>query len=107
MRGSCSWTKSAICLWALRRSYFVPFRIRKFSGSVLFRPRKVNVRVIAATHQDLGTEILEKRFREDLYYRLTMVEIRTPPVAERIGDLPLLIRHYVKHFSRQYRKSIS
>jgi transcriptional regulator with PAS, ATPase and Fis domain len=70
-------------------------------------PRKVNVRVVAATHQDLRAAIAEKRFREDLYYRLTMVEVRTPPLAERSGDLPLLIRHYVGHFARQYGKSIS
>jgi DNA-binding NtrC family response regulator len=70
-------------------------------------PRKVNVRVIAATHQDLRTAITEKRFREDLYYRLTMVEIRTPPLAERSGDLPLLIRHYVAQFARQYGRTIS
>lgn len=70
-------------------------------------PRRVNVRVIAATHQDLRAAIAEKRFREDLYYRLTMVEIRTPPLAERSGDLPLLIRHYVAHFSNQYGISIS
>lgn len=70
-------------------------------------PHRVNVRVIAATHQDLRTAVAEKRFREDLYYRLTMVEIRTPPLAERSGDLPLLIRHYVRHFARQYGKNIS
>jgi len=70
-------------------------------------PRKVNVRVIAATHQDLRTAVAEKRFREDLYYRLTMVEIHTPPLTERSGDLPLLTRHYVSHFARQYGRSIS
>jgi DNA-binding NtrC family response regulator len=70
-------------------------------------PRKVNVRVIAATHQDLRAAISEKRFREDLYYRLTMVEIRTPPLVERSGDLPLLIRHYVAHFAQQYGRHIS
>lgn len=69
--------------------------------------RKVNVRVIAATHQDLRKAIAEKRFREDLYYRLTMVEIRTPTLAERIVDLPLLIRHFRVDFSQQYRKAIS
>lgn len=70
-------------------------------------PRKVNVRVIAATHQDLRAAVAEKRFREDLYYRLTMVEIRSPSLAERSGDLPLLIRHYVAYFAKQYGKSIS
>jgi DNA-binding NtrC family response regulator len=69
--------------------------------------RKVNVRVIAATHQDLRAAIAEKRFREDLYYRLTMVEISVPPLVERSGDLPLLIRHFVAHFARQYGRPIS
>lgn len=68
--------------------------------------RKVNVRVIAATHQDLRAAIVEKRFREDLYYRLSMVEIRTPPLAERTGDLTLLIRYYVAHFANQYGRQI-
>jgi DNA-binding NtrC family response regulator len=70
-------------------------------------PRKVNVRVVAATHQDLRAAISEKRFREDLYYRLTMVEIRVPVVIERAGDLPLLIRHFTAHFARQYGRQIS
>jgi DNA-binding NtrC family response regulator len=70
-------------------------------------PRKVNVRVIAATHQDLRSAIADKKFREDLYYRLTMVEIAVPPLVERNGDLPLLVRHFVAHFAKQYGKRIS
>ena len=70
-------------------------------------PRKVNVRVVAATHQDLRTAIIEKRFREDLYYRLNMVEIHTPRLVERTGDLALLIHHYLTHFSKLYGKSIN
>ena len=69
-------------------------------------PRKVNVRVIAATHRDLRTAITENKFREDLYYRLTMVEIRTPPLAERSGDLALLVRHYIQHFASQFGKPV-
>jgi DNA-binding NtrC family response regulator len=68
--------------------------------------RKVNVRVIAATHRDLRAAISQHQFREDLYYRLTMVEVRVPPVAERSGDLTLLIRHFVKKFSAEYGRSI-
>ncbi len=68
--------------------------------------RKVNVRVIAATHQDLRAAIAEKRFREDLYYRLTMVEIKVPPLIERTGDLPLLVRHFVSHFAKLYAKTL-
>ncbi len=69
-------------------------------------PRKVDVRVVAATNRDLRAEIAEKRFREDLYYRLSMVEIQVPPLAERKEDLPLLERHLITKFSNQYGKEI-
>jgi DNA-binding NtrC family response regulator len=69
-------------------------------------PRKVDVRIIAATHRDLRKLVAEKTFREDLYYRLAMVEIEMPPLAEREGDLPLLIRHLTGKYSRLYGKTI-
>ena len=68
--------------------------------------RTVDVRVIAATNHDLRAAIAEKRFREDLYYRLSMVEIHIPTLAERKEDLPLLERHFVAKFAAQYRKEI-
>ncbi|MEP7355301.1 MAG: sigma-54 dependent transcriptional regulator [Acidobacteriota bacterium] len=68
--------------------------------------RKVDVRVVAATHRDLRVAIEEKKFREDLYYRLGMVEIHVPRLAERQGDLPLLMRHFVSKFANQYGKEI-
>lgn len=70
-------------------------------------PRKIDIRVIAATHRDLRTAIAEKTFREDLYYRLAMVEIHVPRLAERQGDLPLLIRHFIAKFADQYQKHIT
>ncbi len=66
--------------------------------------RKVNVRVIAATHRNLRQAVADKLFREDLYYRLAMVEIPVPSLAERREDLPLLIQHFVAKFSRQFGK---
>jgi DNA-binding NtrC family response regulator len=69
-------------------------------------PRKVDVRVVAATNHDLRKAIEEKRFREDLYYRLSMVEIRVPGLAERKEDLPLLERFFVAKFAAQYGKQI-
>jgi DNA-binding NtrC family response regulator len=68
--------------------------------------RKVDVRVVAATNRDLRTAIAEKHFREDLYYRLSMVEINVPRLADRKEDLPLLERHFVSKFAAQYRKPI-
>jgi DNA-binding NtrC family response regulator len=69
-------------------------------------PQKVDVRVVAATNKDLRREIEDRQFREDLYFRLSMVEIRTPSLAERMDDLPLLARHFVKKFAQQYHKNI-
>ena len=68
--------------------------------------RKVDVRVVAATNHDLRAAIAEKRFREDLYYRLSMVEIRVPSLEERKEDLPLLERHFIAKFASQYGKEI-
>jgi DNA-binding NtrC family response regulator len=70
-------------------------------------PRRVDVRVIAATNKDLRSAIAERAFREDLYYRLTMVEVHLPSLTERPQDLPLLMQHLIAKFSRQFDKIIS
>jgi transcriptional regulator with PAS, ATPase and Fis domain len=69
-------------------------------------PRKIDIRVVAATHRDLRNSIEQKIFREDLYYRLSMVEIHVPRLADRQGDLALLTRHFVSKFAAQYGKEI-
>jgi DNA-binding NtrC family response regulator len=69
-------------------------------------PRVVNVRVIAATNRDLKSRIVEGTFREDLYYRLSMVEVSLPPLVDRKEDLPLLQRSLVSKFAAQYGKEI-
>ncbi|MCC6558454.1 MAG: sigma 54-interacting transcriptional regulator, partial [Polyangiaceae bacterium] len=60
------------------------------------RARKVDVRVIAATHRDLDAMVRAHTFREDLSYRLNIITIRVPPLRERAGDVPLIVRHLIK-----------
>ncbi|HYK83523.1 MAG TPA: sigma-54 dependent transcriptional regulator [Gemmatimonadales bacterium] len=66
----------------------------------------VDVRVLAATNRDLREAIAQGRFREDLYYRLAVVTIRLPTLAERGDDLPLLTGYFVRHFAERYGKPI-
>jgi transcriptional regulator with PAS, ATPase and Fis domain len=66
----------------------------------------VDVRVIAATNRQLRTMVEEKQFREDLYYRLSMVEISLPRLADRKEDLPLLQKHFIEKFAAQYGKKV-
>ena len=68
--------------------------------------KAVNLRVVAATHRDLKEMIHQGQFRSDLYYRLNVFPIFIPPLRERAEDIPLLIRHFVRHFSEQMKKSI-
>jgi two-component system nitrogen regulation response regulator GlnG len=59
-------------------------------------PRKVDVRIIAATHQDLENLVAERRFREDLFHRLNVIRIRLPALRERAADIPLLMQHFLE-----------
>lgn len=73
-------------------------------GSV--SPRKISVRIICATNRDLRALVAERQFREDLFFRLAMVEIHLPSLADRKEDLPLLIRHFIGQFARVYDRRI-
>ncbi len=68
--------------------------------------KKVDVRLIAATNRDLRAEVLAGRFREDLFYRLSSIEIRVPGLTERPEDIPILIQHFVKKYSQTYGKPL-
>lgn len=68
--------------------------------------KRVDVRLIAATNRDIRAEVLAGRFREDLFYRLSTLEIRVPSLAERRDDIPVLVQYFVKKYSQAYGKTI-
>jgi len=67
----------------------------------------VNIRLICATNENLSQAVHESRFRQDLLYRINTVEIRLPPLRERVDDIPLLAEYYLDHFSRKYKRILS
>jgi two-component system, NtrC family, response regulator AtoC len=66
---------------------------------------KVDVRVLAATNRDLDQEVAEQRFREDLYYRLNVIQIQVPPLRERLEEVPLLAKYFAQRYSRLFRRN--
>lgn len=79
---------------------------REFMPVGSTKTKQVNVRIISATNRNLEDEIMEKRFREDLFYRLAVVPIRVPPLRERKGDVPLLVDYFLKKYSELFGKEV-
>jgi len=69
--------------------------------------REVDVRIVAATNRDLEAEVDKAAFRQDLYYRLNVIQIRLPPLRERREDLPLLVDHFIRKFSAEHGRPVA
>ncbi len=70
-------------------------------------PMKVDVRVVAATNQELKEKVRSGKFREDLYYRLKVIELNIPPLRKRREDIPLLTNHFIEKFNKKLKKDIA
>ena len=68
--------------------------------------KKVDVRIIAATNQDLLQRVQEKEFREDLYYRLNVINIKMPPLRDRKEDIPLLVKHFIEKYNKKENRQV-
>ena len=93
MAERCSWTKLATCRWPCRSGLLRALQERASCGWAGKRRFRSNIRLVCATHQTLQERVASGAFREDLYYRINVVELRIPPLRERTEDILPIARH--------------
>jgi two-component system response regulator AtoC len=69
--------------------------------------RQTKVRLVCATNKDLREEVKEKTFREDLYYRIAVINVRTPPLRERVDDLPVIVDYFLRTYAEKYSSKVT
>jgi DNA-binding NtrC family response regulator len=80
---------------------------REFSKVGDTKVLKTNIRILTATNKNLKTEVGQRRFREDLYYRLNVISIQIPPLRERLHDIPLLANYFIREFDMRLNKRVT
>src|SRR3989442_7812749 len=105
--GSLSWDEIAdlpLSLQARLLRVIEDGEVRPVGGT---RSKKIDVRFIAATNQNLEERVSRGEFRKDLFYRLNVVTLRVPPLRDRAEDIPLLARHFLTQFAREFGKAVT
>lgn len=90
----------------LQKKFLRIIQEKEFSRVGDTKTIKANIRIIAATNKDLKDEVIQGRFREDLFYRLNVVSLRVPPLRDRSQDIPLLARYFLTEFNIKYNKRV-
>ena len=107
MKGPSSWMRLQRCHFTLQAKLLRVIEEREVRPLGDTNSYPIDVRIISTSNRDIKSSIQEGQFREDLYYRLKVIDIELPPLRERREDIPLLVQHFINKFSKEMKKNIS